>query len=284
MIMVSGANGMLGKNLIEALREYKHRFGDVVGVRREDCDFTNENLTKVLLDSENPRVLIHCAAQSDNSKGPSYVANLQMVHNAAKHFRGTQFVFISSSAVFGNYKNDPFVENSPKNPTSLYGLSKLHGEDIVRHFAAQHDYTPLIIRPCAIVGPHLTHGLLYDLIKKVKNSCDGDGLELWGNEPGSTKPFVHVNDIISLLAFNCLAHKSYGRGMGGTLNFAPPDTMSVLDVAKRVMKRLGNRRIIWNPSRVPQGDNPYFRMTTSTMFKPWQTSYEAIERAIEENV
>lgn len=263
-ILVTGSNGMLGRNICEGIPS--------IGISRQTCDLTNEDEVQFLLEDQ-PDVIIHCAAEANNSKGPSYLNNTRMTHNLTKHARDCHFIFISSSTVYGDCKR-PF-EDSPKNPTSLYGLSKIHCEELVSFYAGQNGFNYTILRPCAIVGPHLTHGLLKDLIKKIKA---GGPIELWGQAPGSIKPFLHVSDLIEVIRV-CIKDK-----VSGILNVSSEDNMSVLEVAMTVMQQLGTRDIQWNPSKVPAGDNNEFLMGSNSCVSNFKyNSRQAIRRAIEEN-
>jgi nucleoside-diphosphate-sugar epimerase len=67
--------------------------------------------------------------------------------------RNCKFIYISSSMVYGNFYK-PAKETDPCNPTNLYGLLKLQGEQIVQQYAAKGKIkSGTIIRPSAVYGP-----------------------------------------------------------------------------------------------------------------------------------
>ena len=78
-----------------------------------------------------------------------------------------KFIFSSSSAIFGDFKEKISEFSSPAHPISNYGSMKLSSESYI--YANYKNFDKLlIIRFPNVVGGNMTHGLLYDLIKKLK--------------------------------------------------------------------------------------------------------------------
>lgn len=67
-----------------------------------------------------------------------------------------KFVYVSSSMVYGNFK-DPYAEgideNHPTNPIGQYGIMKLAGEWLVKDYQHRTNLAYTIIRPSAVYGP-----------------------------------------------------------------------------------------------------------------------------------
>ena len=129
MILVIGANGMLGRDLMDTLE------GDVRGVDIDDIDITQaESVRRVLLTLK-PRVIINAAAYTDvdgcesnreraievNGEG---VAWLAMTAGEI----GAKLVQISTDYVFDGRKETPYDEEDLPHPLSMYGQSKFAGE------------------------------------------------------------------------------------------------------------------------------------------------------------
>ncbi|BBA70803.1 dTDP-4-dehydrorhamnose reductase [Geobacter sulfurreducens] len=133
MILVVGAKGMLGRDLIRVLP------GDVRGVDIEEIDITSpESVRRVILTLK-PRVVVNCAAYTDVD-GCETNADLAMAVNgegvgnltAVTREIGALLVQMSTDYVFDGAKESPFLEDDPPNPLSVYGRSKLLGEEKAR--------------------------------------------------------------------------------------------------------------------------------------------------------
>ncbi|HML78787.1 dTDP-4-dehydrorhamnose reductase [Geobacter sulfurreducens] len=133
MILVVGAKGMLGRDLMRVLP------GDVRGVDIEEIDITSpESVRRVILTLK-PRVVVNCAAYTDVD-GCETNADLAMAVNgegvghlaAVTREIGALLVQMSTDYVFDGVKESPFLEDDPPNPLSVYGRSKLMGEEKAR--------------------------------------------------------------------------------------------------------------------------------------------------------
>ncbi|WP_377348621.1 dTDP-4-dehydrorhamnose reductase [Pontibacillus salicampi] len=133
IIVVTGANGQLGKRLVNQLKQ-KHT---VVGLGKEELNVTNKDEIDYQLAAIKPELIIHAAAYTAvdlcevnrvlafdvNSLGAGYVAQ-------AAQSIGARMIYISSDYVFDGYKGVPYVEEDIPRPLSIYGLSKKLGEQL----------------------------------------------------------------------------------------------------------------------------------------------------------
>ncbi|MBT1076646.1 dTDP-4-dehydrorhamnose reductase [Geobacter grbiciae] len=133
MILVVGAKGMLGQDLMQVLP------GDVRGVDIEEIDITSpESVRRVLLTLK-PRVVVNCAAYTDVDGCETNVDLAMRVNGdgvghlaAATREIGALLVQVSTDYVFDGTKGTPYVEDDRVNPLSVYGKSKLVGEKKAR--------------------------------------------------------------------------------------------------------------------------------------------------------
>ncbi len=150
MILVVGANGMLGRDLTALLGVRG------LGVDIAEIDITSpESVLKVIGDLK-PEVVINCAAFADvdgcesntetamavNGEGVAYLA-------MACRDLGALLVQVSTDYVFDGGKGLPYVEDDAPCPLSVYGESKLAGE-MNAAFSPQH----LIVRTQWLYGLH----------------------------------------------------------------------------------------------------------------------------------
>ncbi|HEU0265582.1 MAG TPA: dTDP-4-dehydrorhamnose reductase [Geobacterales bacterium] len=148
MILVVGANGMLGKDLMATLA------GEVRGVDLADIDITSPESVQRVITTLRPRVIINAAAYTDvdgceTNQEQAFAVNGEGVANLALAARdmGSLLVQISTDYLFDGSKGSPYLEDDLINPLSIYGQSKMAGEMNCR-VAPEH----LIIRTQWLYG------------------------------------------------------------------------------------------------------------------------------------
>jgi dTDP-4-dehydrorhamnose reductase len=150
MILVIGANGMLGHDLMKVLE------GEVRGLDLPDIDITSlESVRRVLLTLK-PKIIINSAAYTDVDGCEANVEQAMAVNGegvgllalTAREI-GAKLVQISTDYVFDGSKGTPYLEDDPVGPLSIYGESKLAGE-LNAAMAPEH----LIVRTQWLYGVH----------------------------------------------------------------------------------------------------------------------------------
>jgi len=224
-ILITGSNGFIGKNIVK-------EFDNVLTPTRHELELQHEQSVKEYLSFYKPSIIIHLAANpiaKPDEKDPYKIVydNIDPVLNLCKHSNPyCYFLFMSSIVVYGNTPRK-MVEADSTRPISLYGLSKKYSEDIVRAYKKHY----LNLRICATVGPHLTHGAVIDFVHKLKSPSKK--LELFGDCPGSIKPYLHIEDLISFIKF-CINNKIIGE-----YNLTPDSSISIDEVSDLVISGLG---------------------------------------------
>jgi dTDP-4-dehydrorhamnose reductase len=150
MILVVGANGMLGRDLLRVFA------GAARGIDIDDIDITSGDSVRRVLLTLRPKVIINAAAYTDvdgceTNRELAMRVNGEGVGNLARLAGeiGAQLVQISTDYVFDGSKGSPYIEDDPVNPLSVYGESKLAGESNAR-LAPHH----LIVRTQWLYGRH----------------------------------------------------------------------------------------------------------------------------------
>ena len=189
---------------------------------------------------ENVEVVFHMAADPevrtgyDNPKN-SFEQNIVNTFNLLqriKHSKVKKIVFASSSSVYGDAKILPTNEEyGPLCPISHYGASKLACEAIVSSFCYNYDIDGVILRPANVIGSRGRHGLIWDLVRKLKN--DKNRLEVLGDGK-QTKSFIHISDMIKGIL------QSMKKGEDGIeiFNVGSEDGIEIINVAKIVCKNM----------------------------------------------
>jgi len=129
MILVVGANGMLGRDMLALI-------GDAArGVDIDEIDITSLESTERIIRTLKPETVINCAAYTDvdgcetNVETAMQVNGEGVAHLAmATREIGARLVHVSSDYVFDGGKGSPYVEDDATCPLGVYGESKLAGE------------------------------------------------------------------------------------------------------------------------------------------------------------
>ena len=145
--VVTGANGMLGRDLVGMLG------ADAVGLGRADLDVLDLDAATRLLDGAD--VVVNCAAYTavdaaESDEAAAFGVNgvgAQVVARAASR-AGARLVQISTDYVFDGHATAPYAEDAPIAPRSAYGRTKAAGEWAVR---AEHPGA-LVVRTAWLYG------------------------------------------------------------------------------------------------------------------------------------
>lgn len=139
MFLVVGANGQLG-NELRLLLKNRAEYVD-----REELDITDRQAVLSFVKPEKYEAVINCAAytavdKAEDNEEQAYKINADGPENLA--LTGVPLVHISTDYVFDGEKCSPYTENDITNPKSVYGRTKLAGEQAVLNVA----HTAVIIR------------------------------------------------------------------------------------------------------------------------------------------
>jgi|TARA_Y100000310_G_scaffold246648_1_gene252039 dTDP-4-dehydrorhamnose reductase len=135
-VIVTGANGMLGSSIVKF---FKNKY-DVIGYDKKGLDVTDIGQIIEVINDEDPNIIIHTAANTDaeyceRNPEKAYLINTSGTENIIKSIAEKNsditMVFISSTGVYGNLKDSPYIESDEVNPTSVHHKSKYFGEQSI---------------------------------------------------------------------------------------------------------------------------------------------------------
>ena len=164
-ILVTGASGIVGKNVCIALRKKKIKFKKLSSFS-ENKKFLLEKKKLVFNLSRkiSPTLIIHCAI--DDKLNPNFIKNVKMIKNLTKFFKAP-IIYMSSVAVYENIKKEYLSENIKiKKLSSQYAKVKKICEDIVLSRNIDKD---LCLRLPGIFSKKRKTGIISELMKKVHN-------------------------------------------------------------------------------------------------------------------
>lgn len=142
-ILVTGANGQLGNEMRVVARNSadNYIFTDVA-----ELDITDAAVVEKMVTDNDVKVIVNCAAYTNVDKAEddrefAELLNARAVENLAQAIRRNDglLVHVSTDYVFGGTKNNtPCREDEPANPTGVYGVTKLHGEQAIIASGCHH--------------------------------------------------------------------------------------------------------------------------------------------------
>jgi dTDP-4-dehydrorhamnose reductase len=192
-ILVTGANGQLGKCLQDASVNYKTVHFDFVP--RSALDITNSDSLKNYFAKNKPDYCINAAAYThvDNAeKEPekAFLINAEAVKDLAKTCKEhhTTLLHISTDYVFDGTKNTPYKEEDSVKPINVYGASKLKGEKYIQEIAENY----FIIRTSWLYSQY-GHNFFKTIIKNLEA---GKNLTITTEQVGVP---TNANDLAEIL-------------------------------------------------------------------------------------
>jgi len=222
-ILIAGAYGQLGSCLRNSLGNH-----DLVPLNRSEFDITRLCQIQKVLEREKPDIVINAAAFNDVDGAEShiveaYAANAMGPQNLAAETAdlGIPLVHVSTDYVFDGTVNRPYHENDQTNPLSVYGASKLAGEDAVRSRNPRH----FIVRTAWL---YWEHGKGF-LVSMCSNASRPE-LRVAHNQIGSPTYVPHLADAITRLVLN---------GAFGTYHLAGTGSASRWQVVSEAFRLLG---------------------------------------------
>ena len=132
-ILVTGSNGQLGSEIKSISSDYSYNF---FFTDRNNIDITSKDSIKEFCQTNSINVIINCAAYTAVDKAQSDIENADLVNRkavkklsiVAKELN-IKLIHISTDYVFDGKNFKPYVEEFQTNPQSVYGKTKLDGEN-----------------------------------------------------------------------------------------------------------------------------------------------------------
>jgi UDP-glucose 4-epimerase len=258
------------------------------------ADLANEEETRTAFqqaqDTEPVSEVWHMAANSDIGAGianprvdlrDTFLTTFQILL-MMREFGVPRLAFASSSAIYGIHDSAIGENVGPAFPISNYGAMKLASEGLISAAVETFLERAWIFRFPNVIGSRATHGVIYDLLRKLKGSINE--LEVLGDGT-QQKPYLHVSELIEAMIFirqesaerlNC--YNVSGEDAGATVRF----------IAETIIKAAAPETPIRYSGGIKGwvGDVPQYRYSTDKLqrlgWRPAMTSEQAVERAVGE--
>ena len=309
-ILVAGGAGFIGSHLIDKLLDAGNTVvcADKLIMGDTNIKHLNGNLNfkfykMELADQVNVDRLFaenkidavyHLAANSDIQKGgkePAIDFNDTLLTTRAllegmRKAGVKNLFFASTSAIYGDLKDQVLNEvTGGVKPASYYGGAKLASEALIYSYTNMNDMNVVIFRFPNVIGPRLTHGVIFDFIKKLQK--DPAHLEILGDGT-QCKPYIYVLDLVEAIIKLTAEFKPGAEVYNISVE---SEGTTVTRIAEIITKELGfkNVEFQYTGGKIGwKGDVPRFKYdiskVLSTGWKPKHTSDEAVIQTVRDTI
>ena len=268
-ILVTGGVGLIGHNVVQKLQNLGHNVSvmdthttygiipqeqinylmteryakikeDTIIYNDDICD--NFAVTRIF-EIEKPDIVIHMASfprqkvvNANPSLGSRVMSEglINLLEASIKN-KISKFIYISSSMVYGDFKDD-VKEDYDCKPQGQYGILKLAGEWLVKDYSRRSNIAYTIIRPSAVYGPLDVEDRV--ISKFILRAMRGDTLSV--NGAGETLDFTYVADAADGIVASALSSNTNNK----TYNITKSHSHTLLDAAQLAVKIVGKGDIL----------------------------------------
>ena len=304
-ILVAGGAGFIGSHLCDALlsknntvivadklimgsKNIEH-LSQNTNFKFYEMEFANQDNVDKLFKDNKIDIVYHMAANSDIQKSANDTSidfndtllTTRVLLESMRKNNVKNIFFASTSAVYGEMPDIVLNEETGGlKPVSYYGGAKLASEALISSYVSMCDMNAVIFRFPNVIGPRLTHGVVYDFVKKLRNNPKE--LEILGNGT-QCKPYIYVTDLVNAIV---KLTEQFEPGVEIFNISVMSEGTSVTHIAEIVVDVLGLSDVEFKYTggdRGWKGDVPRFKYDISkvlaTGWKPEYTSDEAVRKA-----
>ena len=304
-ILVAGGAGFIGSHLCDALlsknntvivadklimgsKNIEH-LSQNTNFKFYEMELANQDNVDKLFGDNKIDIVYHMAANSDIQKSANDTSidfndtllTTRVLLESMRKNNVKNIFFASTSAVYGEMPDIVLNEETGGlKPVSYYGGAKLASEALISSYVSMCDMNAVIFRFPNVIGPRLTHGVVYDFVKKLRNNPKE--LEILGNGT-QCKPYIYVTDLVNAIV---KLTEQFEPGVDVFNISVLSEGTSVTHIAEIVVDVLGLSDVEFKYTggdRGWKGDVPRFKYDISkvlaTGWKPEYTSDEAVRKA-----
>jgi len=274
-VLVTGANGMLGKSVTKSLLESNF---EVIAITRKEVDLTSSIETRKILEKHSPDTIVHCAAlvggiQANISGGGKFLLQNLAIDNSvlisAKELGIRDLIYIGSSCMYPANRNlalteDQILTGPLEKTNENYALAKIIGSRMVEAIAAEYKLNWRTFIASNLYGPYdhfgsdKSHLLSAIITKAIEAKKSQSKIEMWGDGK-PRREFTFVEDFSDWIAIsiNKLAtlpqNLNLGVGIDHTVQEFYSMVLKAIDYQTEIVPNLdkpnGNMRKLMDSSK-----------------------------------
>jgi GDP-L-fucose synthase len=297
-ILITGATGMLGRALVKNLAFQSH---EILTPTRLELDLLIQDQVFNYLDSNEPDLIIHCAAQvggiAANINDPAVflMNNLSIDNNllsAARKIKLRNLIYIASSCMYPKNYRQPLVETDVlkgalEETNEGYAIAKIAGTKTTVFVAEQEKLNWKVLVPSNLYGPGDSYDpakshLLAAIIRKVSEAKTKNTREIdvWGSG-NARREFTFINDLADFIGANLEKTLSWPTMM----NVGCGTDYSVNEFYEAAIMVAGAKLTLRNDLSKPEGMKQKLldsSIARSLGWNPTTTLYEGISLSFED--
>jgi dTDP-4-dehydrorhamnose reductase len=291
-VLVTGADGQVGRALVAEFRDT----AELIACNRQTLDLSNPEKIRAKLREVNPDVILNAGAYTAvdraetegelamaiNGQAPGVLAE-----EAARS--GALLVHYSTDYAFDGSKNGPWVEDDRTNPLSVYGASKLAGEEAIRSIGDRY----VIFRTSWVYAPEGKNFVL----TMLRLGSERDSLNVVDDQIGAPTTAAELARATQGIAAGIL-NDNFGpeSDWAGTYHMTCGGSISWCGFARAIFERapelLGGKKPTVNPIKTSEYPTPAKRPLNSVLSNEklqqrfgvrlanWQSALDEVLKAI----
>ncbi|WP_141603623.1 dTDP-4-dehydrorhamnose reductase [Terrilactibacillus laevilacticus] len=241
-ILITGANGQLGKDVVSLLEETTPY--EIYPLTKHDLDISDEIAVNKMVQEIQPNWILHCAAYTkvEDAEDNGNILNWKINKEGSAYISSSgnnvhaNLIYISTDYVFDGTKKGQYNTSDKTNPINQYGAAKRAGEEeIVKYTPNAH-----IIRTSWVFGEY-GHNFVYTMLNLAKKL---DTLKVVNDQYG--RP-TYTKDLAAFMLYII-----ENNIPGGIYHFSNEDTATWYDFAKEILKNERVNIIPVDSSEFPQ--------------------------------
>jgi dTDP-4-dehydrorhamnose reductase len=224
-ILITGINGQVGHALIRELTDHT-----LIGLTRQDCDHTNLDQIRQVIDQHQPDIIINPAAytkvdQAEDEPELALQINRDAPRVMAEKAReyNIPLIHFSTDYVFDGEKKEAYIEDDSTHPLGVYGLSKCAGEEVIQEVGG----LTYIFRTSWVYS-NIGHNF-YLTMKRL--SSEKDQLKVVADQFGVPTSNLFISDQIKTIIPQLNANNT------GIYHLVPDDSCSWHEFAKQIISQ-----------------------------------------------
>lgn len=250
--MLAGANGQVGWELHRTLLG----LGQVIPFTRQNLDLTNSNLIRETVRSVKPDLIVNAAAYTAVDRAESEPDSAIVINGVAPGILAEEakrinacFVHFSTDYVFDGTQGVPYRENDLPNPLSVYGRTKLAGEQAIQNTGAEY----LILRTSWVYGLRGKNFLL----TMLRFAQDREELRIVDDQVGAPTWSRIIAVMTTLILERCMHRDSQNEsrvildGKSGIYHLCAQGKTSWYGFASKIFEGLAHNRTMRIPKLTP---------------------------------
>jgi dTDP-4-dehydrorhamnose reductase len=277
-IIVTGANGQVGSALVNLLQTGGQH--QIKALTRQNCEISDRVMVRRLVGSFQPDLILHPAAytyvdQCETDPGTAYRINALGTQNlalAASQLNAA-LLYVSTNTVFDGRKATPYYEYDTPNPESVYGRSKLAGEEYVKTLLNRF----YIVRTSWVFGPRPTEGKLNFVRRMLQLGDERGAVAVVADE--ISKP-TYAPDLAAAI-WQLAQTEAYGL-----YHLSNEGQTSRFEFAQEIFRQAGRTQVQVTPSKLadfPRPTPPLYQSALHNFaaatnldirLRPWQEGLE----------